>query len=48
MWVMPTSQSLFFSTLLGRVQFRGTRFIVVPKEVVLTSVKRLIDFLDRS
>ena len=23
MWAMPTSQSLFFSTLLGRVQFRG-------------------------
>ena len=22
MWAMPTSQSLFFSTLLGRVQFR--------------------------
>ncbi|AGY37491.1 hypothetical protein N597_00585 [Streptococcus ilei] len=27
MWAMPTSQSLFFSTLLGRVQFRATDFV---------------------
>ena len=27
MWAMSTSQSLFFSTLLGRVQFRDTRFV---------------------
>ena len=27
MWARPTSQSLFFSTLLGRVQFRDTSFV---------------------
>lgn len=41
MWAMPTSQSLFFSTLLGRVQFRDTSF-VDQKEVVSTSVKWFI------
>lgn len=27
MWAVPTSQSLFFSTLLGRVQFRSINFV---------------------
>lgn len=27
MWAMPTSQSLFFSMLLGRVQFRSIDFV---------------------
>ena len=38
MWAVPTSQSLFFSTLLGRVQFRSIDF-ADQKEVVSTSVK---------
>lgn len=46
MWTMSTSQSLFFSTLLGRVQFRDSDLSFFPKEVVSTSVKPLIDFLN--
>lgn len=38
MWAVPTSQSLFFSMLLGRVQFRSIDF-VDQKEVVSTSIK---------
>lgn len=38
MWAVPTSQSLFFSTLLGRVQFRSIDF-ADQKEVVSTSIK---------
>ena len=47
MWAVPTSQSLFFSTLLGRVQFRSIDF-ADQKEVVSTSIRQLIDFLDHA
>ena len=46
MWAMPTRQSLFFSTLLGRVQFCDSDLSFFQKEVVSTSVKRSIHFLD--
>ena len=47
MWVRPTSQSLFFSTLLGRVQFRDTSFVDQRKQYRLQLGDLLIFLIAR-